>query len=267
MSRARRLLEQAQTAFRTGIRDFRGLYTWRSWLFGWFARLMTQALFFTSFGYWLGSRATVRYMAVGNTTVLVCMESLAVIPLLLGERYMGTFSLHVAAPASFVLTYFARNFYCPLIGVLSSTFGFFVVATAFGVRLGGPYVAWVPVLTALIGLSAYSFGFAVGAIVLSLPSFSMVALNLSYLSLMAFCGVNVPVSYWPAAVRGVADILPLTHGLLALRELLAGAPAAWIWRDCALEAAVGLGWLAVAVAVLQYYASASRRTGNIQLTA
>ncbi len=44
----------------------------------------------------------------------------------------------------------------------------------------------------------------------------------------AFCGVNVPVRFWPAIVHTVVQVVPLTHGLAAIRSVLSGERAATI---------------------------------------
>jgi hypothetical protein len=54
---------------------------------------------------------------------------------------------------------------------------------------------------------------------------------------MAVAGANVPVDFWPGPVQAVANLLPVTHGLLAVRQLLDGggeaaaaprsAPSSW----------------------------------------
>jgi ABC-2 type transport system permease protein len=267
MSRSHLSWQLVRTAAKIGVADFRSTYTWHSWLFGWFARLMTQAFFFASFGYWLGSHSSVDYMAIGNMTTLVCMEALVVIPTINGERYQGTLALNVTAPGSFAASYLARNSYCPLIGTVSSTAALFAISAALAVPLAWPVAAFLPLLLALIGFSVYAFGFVVASVVMAAPSLATIALNFSYLSMMTFCGVNVPVAFWPAPVRMIVQSLPLTSGLRAVRDLLGGAPAGVVCGDCALTLAAGLGWLTLGTAVFAYFEHAGRRTGKLEFSA
>jgi ABC-2 type transport system permease protein len=84
-------------------------------------------------------------------------------------------------------------------------------------------------------------------------------------AIMAFCGVSVPLSFWPGWVEAVANILPVTHGLQAVRDLLDGAAASVILENVALEILVGLCWLTVAILVIDRMADAGRRDGSIDL--
>ena len=81
--------------------------------------------------------------------------------------------------------------------------------------------------------------------------------------MMAFCGVSVPRSVFPAPVRRLAGLLPLTHGLDAIRGVLDGAAAATVLDDIGLEVLVGAGWLALSLLTFQRMADAGRRDGSI----
>ena len=80
----------------------------------------------------------------------------------------------------------------------------------------------------------------------------------------AFCGVSVPIAFWPGFVQFVVKLLPLTHGLQAIRLLLDEASPIAIMQAAALEAAVGLGWIALAVLVMDRMANAGRKDGSIE---
>jgi ABC-2 type transport system permease protein len=58
-------------------------------------------------------------------------------------------------------------------------------------------------------------------------------------------GVNVAVDFWPGPVQAVANLLPVTHGLLAVRRLLDGSGLDAVAPQVAAEVLVGAGWLAV----------------------
>lgn len=266
MSRMRMAWDLAVTMSRIGWMEFRAVYTWQIWSFGWFSRLIAQAAFFTLFGVWLHSRAQVEYMAVGNAVMLVCLEALAVIPSMIGERYAGTLTLNVAAPASLSLSRFARNSYCPTMGIISGTAAFFGLTAVFGVHLVWPATAFSPVLIALVSFTVYAFGFAVASVVLSFPSMTIVALNLSFLSIMTFCGVDVPTSAWPLPLRVFAQAIPMTHGLIAVRALAAGGPVTLVLWNSMIALLTGIGWVAAGVGISAISVSAARRSGSLELS-
>jgi ABC-2 type transport system permease protein len=183
------------------------------------------------------------------------------------ERNLGTLALQVAAPTDFVLTYIARGLYCLVIGTGSSTAVFFIVMPLFGIPLHTTAAPLVPLFMLVVGLSSYCMGIAVGAVVCRAPATQWLALNMSYLSVMTFCGVNVPLSYWPSPIRYAAKVLPLTHGLEALRAMIGGQPAGTVTTDVAFELLVGAGWLALGVLLFKRAVAAERRRGTIELSA
>lgn len=254
-------------AARIGFRDLAAIYTWRTWTFGWFLRLVAQVVFFTAIGLMAGSETRVHYMAVGNAAAVSCIEALVVITATVRERNLGTLALQVAAPANFVLTYIGRGLYCLAMGTLSSTAVFFIVTSLFGIQVSLADALLVPLFMLLIGLSSYCMGITVGAIVCRAPATQWLALNLSYLSAMTFCGVNVPVDYWPPVIVRLAGVLPLTHGLEALRALLGDGSAQAVLAAVGRELLVAAGWLLLGVLLFRWSVAAERQRGTIELSA
>jgi ABC-2 type transport system permease protein len=61
----------------------------------------------------------------------------------------------------------------------------------------------------------------------------------------------------------IAAVLPLTHGLAAIRETLASGPDRHVALLAGAEIAVGAGWLVAGVAILGWLARRSRRDGMV----
>jgi ABC-2 type transport system permease protein len=60
--------------------------------------------------------------------------------------------------------------------------------------------------------------------------------------IVGLTGVVVPVSDLPLVFESIAYVLPISHGLEAIRDSLAGAGFNDVIGNLALEAAVGLGY-------------------------
>jgi ABC-2 type transport system permease protein len=250
-----------------GFSDLASIYTLRTWIFGWFLRLVTQVIFFSLFGLLLGSLDLAHYRVIGNSAALICIETMAVVVAVTRERGEGTLALQLLTPSPFLLTYLARGVCNLVVGIGSSTAAFVIAAVLFQVPVAFPQGLLTPLLLAVMGLASYCFGLALGAAVMARPSLQWLAINLGYLSVMTFAGVNVAVGFWPPALQDLATVLPLTHGLEALRVLLAGGPAPAIVLGLAGELAVAAGWLAVTVGLLQFAVARGRRTGALELSA
>ena len=252
-------------AARVGFADLAAIYTWRGWFFGWFLRLTTQVIFFSLFGLLLGSESLVYYRAIGNSASLVCIEAMAVVLAVTRERGEGTLILQLLTPSSFTITYLARGVCNLIVGIGSSTGAFIIAIILFRIPFAFPQVLLAPVMFAIMALASYCYGLALGAVVMAHRNLQWLVINLGYLSVMTFGGVNVPVSYWPPALRTIATALPLTHGLAAFRLLLANGAAGQIAADVGGELIVALCWMALAVTVLSLAVHRGLRRGTLEL--
>ncbi|MBB5800864.1 ABC-2 type transport system permease protein [Saccharothrix ecbatanensis] len=240
--------------------------TWKTWTFTWLSRLLVQACFYALIGRMLGSQQQVDYLLIGNVVAIMAIDATVVILLAVGERQSGTLALMVAAPSTHLTVYLGRGLVNLGSGVAASTVAFLVLPPLFGVRLPWPAAVFVPLMILIVGLSCYCYGTCVASFVLGFPSARWLALNLSYLVLMTFCGVNVPTSYWPDWLRAITSVLPMTHGLAAIRAFIAEGPASTVLMELALELCVAAGWFAVAALSFNRMVRRGRRDGTIEFS-
>lgn len=247
----------------SGFRDFGGTYTIWSWLFGLCLRMLAQVAFFASLGRLLGSDDQVEFLLVGNAVMVAASASLTVAVATTWERGAGTLPLLVASPTSPLLVLMARSVWFIANGVITSLGAFLVVAPLFDVGLPLARVPALVALDLLVAASMYGAGAFLGGVVLRAPGTRRTIANVARMTVMAFCGVSVPRDYFPEAVQRVSDVLPLAHGLDAVRELFGPARTGQILEAAALELAVGCLWLALAAATFGWLANAGRRDGSI----
>jgi ABC-2 type transport system permease protein len=246
------------------IAEMRATHTLKTYLFGWLLRLVLQAIFFALVAGYVGTRASLRYSLVGNAVVLGCLESMIVVLMMVQERATGALPLLAASPTSHVPVYLGRGLHWLASGVLSSLTAFVVLPFALGVPLPWPRAALALPVIVVVCLTSYCYGCLLGTLALRYMGVTWLLLNLGYLPAMAFCGVNVPLSFWPAPLHALAEILPVTHGLLAVRGVLAGAPAGTVAGQLALELAVGGGWLAMASVAIGWVVRRGIATGSLE---
>jgi ABC-2 type transport system permease protein len=162
-----------------------------------------------------------------------------------------------------VVVFSARGSYLAVDGALSALAALFIAGPMFGMDLPWPAVLAVVPLTAVVALASYCFGTFLAGIVFRFRNLNGLVVLTTHVSLMAACGVNVPLSYFPEALEVLARLLPVTNGLLAVRGVFEGADAATILTDAALEGAVAVGWMTVALATFNQLASRGRRDGSL----
>lgn len=242
--------------------DFRAVYTWKTWLFAWLARILAQVVFYALIGRMLGSQEQVAFLLIGNAVFVGASTALFVVPSTMWERSTGTLPLQVASPSHPFTVYASRSVQWLIDGLGVSTASLVLVSLLFGVQ----HADWgmlvtIPLLLVTF-LSVYWLGLAVAGLVLGRPGLRNVVGNLVGLTLMILCGVQVPISFWPYPLQWLAQILPLTHGLEAVRNALGGEGS--IIGPLLLEVCVGVAWFLVAVLTFRRLVDRGRSTGTIE---
>jgi ABC-2 type transport system permease protein len=256
-------LNVMRRAFIAGHADLRAIFTWKAWALGWMLRVIAQISFFGLIGLRVANDRAAFYLLIGNALAVAAQTGVFSLNMTTGERWAGTLPLLVASPSSPVVVFSARGSYLAVDGMLSALGGLFIAGPIFGLHLPWPRVLLVVPLTAVIALSSYCFGTFLAGIVFRFREINSLVVNTTYVALMTACGVNVPLSYYPRALEWIAHFLPLTNGLLAIRGVFDGAAGGAILGHVALEAAVGLGWMTLALLSFDRLASRGRLDGSL----
>ena len=88
--------------------------------------------------------------------------------------------------------------------------------------------------------------------------------NLVYFLMLLLCGVNVPLAALPGWMQAIGRALPLTHGIEAAREVVAGASlgdvAGLLWT----ELAIGAVYATFAFVLFRFFEYESRRRAALE---
>lgn len=247
-----------------GFQDFRAMYTWRTWTAGWLLRVVAQVIFYSLMGRLVGSDERLHFLVVGNAVMLCATTVIFVVQSTTWERSTGTIPLLIAAPASPLVVLFGRSVQWIPDAVASSVVAFAAAAALFGIPLPWPRTFLILPLLLLVTLTTYLMGTFFGSLVLRYADARNLVSNVVGASMMALCGVNVPLSFFPGWVQAVARCLPLTHGLEAVRGVLAEVPPGQVLNDVMVEALVGVGWFGLAAASFRWFAEGGRKDGSIE---
>ncbi|MER7419089.1 ABC transporter permease [Micromonospora peucetia] len=246
------------------VAEMRAVHTWRTWLFGWVARLLTQVTFFALVGRFVADADTMRFVLVGNILALCCLESMIIVLTMAGERRLGTLPLLAIAPTGHVPVYLGRGLHWLASGIASSVIGWLTLPPLLGVALPWPEALLAMAMIPVVAIACYCYGCFLAGLAVRYRNLQVIVLNLGYLPIMAFCGVNVPLSFWPTWLQTIVNFLPLTHGLQAIRTVLAGGAGSEVLVQLALEVLVGAGWLAVAAASINRVVTRGRADGSLE---
>src|ERR671923_747228 len=145
-------------AFAAGLADYRAIFTWRGWAFGWMVRVVSQISFFALIGLRVADDRSAFYLLIGNALAVAAQSGVFSLNMTTSERWAGTLPLLVASPTSPVVVFSARGAYLAVDGTLSALGGLFIAGPAFGLPLPWPRVLAVVPLTGVIAVASYCFG-------------------------------------------------------------------------------------------------------------
>lgn len=246
------------------LADLRATYSVKTWTFGWLGRVVSQVVFFALIGRLLDSPEAAAFLLIGNAVMIAALEAMMVVASTTWERRAGTLPLLVAAPAPLAPVFIGRSLQWLPSGVASALIALFGAGPFFGVTWSLPEALVVSLIVVAVSLTTYCFGLFLAALVLRAMDLRNIISNVAYLAMMAVCGVMVPTSFWPGWVQAVAQAVPLTHGLRAVRRIDANGVVPPVALDCLLAFGTATVWLGLAAATLHRLAEQGRRDGSIE---
>jgi ABC-2 type transport system permease protein len=254
-----------RAGFSVGRRDIAVFWwNWKLWLTTWLLRIVTSAATWILLGRLIGSEDRVFYLLIGNAVIVGPQAAGWVVASSTWDRFEGTYPMLVISPARLAHAMMGRTSIWLINGILTSLATFVILIALFRLPLTLPGALFAPLIVAVICASAYGFSLFIGSIVIRIPQTRNIAHNLATTLMMAFCGVSVPVNFWPLWIQRIVSVMPVTHGLAAMRLLFSDGSATAIVQGVAAEAALGLGWLALGMMAMDYMANRGRRDGSIE---
>lgn len=234
-----------------GVISYRALFNWiKPYIYipTMLGAPLFQILFFTYLGRYSNSGQGSAFFVIGNAVQVCGMACVYGMTMAVAnERSFGTLGPLLASPANRVAIFLGRGLPVLANGLVVSAFGFLVGVVFLHFR---PSSGSLPALALVVGvttLSCTAFGMLLGSIGLRSKDFFFVA-NMAYYLMLLFCGVNVPLSVLPGWMSAISRCLPLTHGIMAARDVAAGVPlgrvSGLVWTELGIAAAyAGAGFL------------------------
>jgi hypothetical protein len=250
------------TIIRTGFREYYAAHPWYIIFTTEWPRAVLQCLFFTMLGQITGGDSGGRYAFTGSVAMIMLLSTVTgVSDVPATELWAGTLYRLQLSRMPLAVTFALRS--APWIVQALAT-------ALLSLAITGPLtgntslsIGLIPALPlfALMAVSSAAAGLAVALPALGHRSDVIVSNGLTYL-IMATGGVLIPVTHEPA-LRIIGTVLPLSHGVLAVRAYLAHQP--WL-TDAGLEALVGVGWAILAIMVCHRQNARARALGTADFT-
>ena len=222
---------------------------------------VAQILFFVEFGVFATGGGNAIYFALGNALQLTANAGIfGVIATVANEREFGTLPILLGSPANRLVTFLSRASVNVIDGVLTVAIGLVLTVVVFRIDLSHGNVPLLALCIVVISFTTAGLGLLFGSLGLVMRDAIVVA-NILYYLLLVFCGINFPVSRLPAALQVVAYALPLTRGVEAARQAVAGASLGDVAGLLAGEIAVGVAYAFVGYLLFRAFEGYARRGG------
>jgi len=222
---------------------------------------VAQMLFFVELGVYATGPENAAYFALGNALQLTANAGIfGVIATVANERHFGTLPILLGSPANRLVTFMSRAVVNVLDGIVTVIIGFVIAIGLFGLDLHHANIPLLALCVVVVSLSTAGLGLMFGSIGLVMRDAIIVA-NVIYYLMLVLCGVNFPVSRLPGAVQLISYSLPLTRGVEAAREAVAGASFGHVAGLLGAELLVGLAWALAGYALFATLESWARRGG------
>ncbi len=226
---------------------------------------LAQMFFFVFLGTFATSRDNAAFYIIGNAIQITAVSGIFGVTMSVGgERETGTLPYLFGTPANRLVTFFGRAFMHVLDGMLGVVIAFVWGVVLLGLNLSHTNLAALMLTIAVTTLSTCGLGLLLGCLSLITVNVMFVN-NFVYFLLLIFSGANVPIAELPAWMQVVSYSLPLTRGIAAARQLIAGAGlvqvAPLLWQ----ELGIGLFYGVLGYALFSWFEVEAKRRGTLEV--
>jgi ABC-2 type transport system permease protein len=250
-----------------GLISYRAMFNWLNpWILvpSLLVSPICQVLLFAYIGRSAGV-GTDEFYLIGNAlnySAIPCLFAMGAT--IGGERDSQTLGLILTTPARRIPLFLGRSLPAIVNGWAVAMFGL----VAGGLLLGAsiPWPAWpaIALVVAVTSASCTGLGLVMGAISLLVRESATLG-NVLFLVLLVFCGVNVSLDDLPGWMAAVGNVLPLTHGIQAAREVAAGGALADVTDLVVRELGVGAVFVVIGLSMLSALERLSRSRATLEL--
>lgn len=179
-------------------------------------------MFFGMVAYFTQGTVAMKYSIIGNSVHSIAVNCVMGVAMVIGlERTFGMLPTLLTTPANRILIFNSQILLQIMDGLFSCLICMFYAWMIFDINFSD--LSWFSFFSTLVltSISLSSIGVLVGSV--GIISNNVVPImNIIYLLLLMLCGVNIPLSDLPTFIRIIADFIPLTYGIDAVRAIING---------------------------------------------
>jgi ABC-2 type transport system permease protein len=252
--------------FRGGVTSYRALFGWLNPWLG-IPMMVVTPLFQLLFFAYLGRATDVAsdtYFVIGNALLAAAIPGLSgVAGSVAGERPTRTLGMLLTSPANRIALFLGRTLPAVANGFAVSAFCLVSGMLLLDVHIAAAAVPGLALSMVACAFSCSALGLCIGAFglrVRDVPILGWICLSV----LLLVSGANVPLDRLPDWLQAIGSGVPLTHGIEAARDLVAGQTLAQNGRPLLLELMIGLAYAGAGILLLRLFEFESRRTASLE---
>lgn len=179
-------------------------------------------------------------------TISICAGGVMGLPLVISDyRSKGILKRYKVTPVSPSMLLAVQVTVYALYAVVSLLLLYLCAALFFACRLRGSFLLFLGGYV-LVTVSIFSIGMMVGGIAPNTKMAGVIA-SILYFPMLIFSGATLPYEVMPAALRKVADILPLTQGIKLLKAATLGLEANHILAPAVIMSVLALICITISI--------------------
>lgn len=260
-------MRQIRTFLSSAVFSFKAQFSWLNpsmWLTMKFVLSLSQMAFFVFVGLFIRGPSVIPFIAIGNALQTVSWNTVfSVIQITSHDKWDGTLPALLATPASRLPLFVGRAMLHVFDGMISVVVSFAFATLLFGVDFGKANFLALAVAVIVTALTMTGFGLLVGGFAFRFRN-PLVFANIFTYILLLFCGINFPVQDLPAALQPVAYVFPLTYGVDAARNAIAGTDLLGILPTIGLQLVVGGAAMMLGYFFFQRFENMARKSGKLE---
>ena len=247
--------------------SYKGLFLWLNWpayVSNVFIAPVVLVVMLTLTGRFAGESDSAEYYILGTAAYgISAILHGGILQSFYYERVFGTLSLIYASRSNRWPTYWTKGMLHYPNGILSASTSLFFGWLMLDLDISEVNWATLVVLLLLIPFSCLSFALFLGNFSIAFRNWFNTLLFANGI-LLTLTGVIIPTNELPGLLSEIGLILPLTHGLSAVRETFAGASIGSVGSDILYELVVGLSYLLAGGILFRLLEAHAKRTGTYE---
>lgn len=245
--------------------SYRSLFAWStpfSYMTSKFGFPFFAMLLFVFMGKFIGFLDPM-FIVIGNILMMPTTNGLYGISMTIGnERQFGAMSYLLGSPAPRAPLFLGRAFFHILDGFITVAVALPIAMLIFDINFAGINLFLLAGCLVLLTITTTGLGFIMGTVSLLSRDGWMFTNTLGQL-LYVLIGVNIPIERLPGVLQPISTYLPMTRGIMATRQVLAGAGWAEVSGLLAGEILVALVYILFGYTLFRLVERASMSTGSL----